>query len=94
LSLKFGVKGNEDSQLHSPQGILVYDGKAYIADYDNSCISVFQVNGQFHNNSGKRVFRTPYSIKMVCLSLTLANVLFYFFGWSIAIWESLAAQQT
>ena len=49
---QFGSQGSGNGQLNSPLGILVHDGKIYVSDDSNHCISVFQLDGQFSHIIG------------------------------------------
>ena len=60
--LQFGGYGSGNGQLSSPFGITTHNGRVYVADSGNHCISVFQY-GQFCISFGSdHVTGSPYDV--------------------------------
>ena len=60
--LQFGFLGSDNCQLKYPKGLIVHNGKVYVADYSNGRISVFLTNGTFHQIIGKQQLRSPHDV--------------------------------
>ena len=62
--LQFGSKGAGDGELDGPFGIAVhqYTDKAYIADFHNKRIAVFNTNGQFCHSFGQDCLSGPQDV--------------------------------
>ena len=59
---QFGTQGSGNGQLQNPLGIIVHNGKLYVAEWGNHCISVFQLDGQFSHIVGSGHLSNPYYI--------------------------------
>ena len=60
--LQFGSSGSIDFQLGHPLGIVVHNGRVYVAEYSGQLISVFQCDGQFCQTFGSGHLSYPYYI--------------------------------
>ena len=60
--LQFGCGRSQDGKLKYPTGLTVHNGKVYVSDRDNRCISVFQTNGKFHCTIGSGQLGGPYDV--------------------------------
>jgi len=60
--LQFGGCGSGDGQLQYPYGISTHNGRVYVADHSNHCISVFQYNGQFCISFGSDQLGDPWDV--------------------------------
>ena len=59
---QFGSQGSGNGQLKQPLGIIVHDGKLYVGEWGNHCISVFQLDGQFSHIIGSGHLQYPWYI--------------------------------
>ena len=60
--LHFGKSGSGDGELNNPVGITVYNDRVFVVDRSNSCISVFQCDGQFIHTIGSGQLSYPHDI--------------------------------
>ena len=60
--LQFGSQGSANGQLVYPIGITVHNGKLYVIENGNHCISVFQLDGQFSYIIGSGHLNNPWYI--------------------------------
>jgi len=60
--LQFGRCEADISEEVFPDCLIVHNGKVYVADCKNSCISVFLTDGTFHQTIGKGQLVDPYDI--------------------------------
>ena len=58
----FGKVGSYDGQLKCPVGLTVHNDKVYIADFNNDHVSVFLIDGRFHQTIGRRQFGAPCDV--------------------------------
>jgi len=61
-SLQFGRYGSDDGELRYPDGLIVHNGKVYVTDKHNSCISVFYTDGVFHQAIGREQLNYPCDV--------------------------------
>jgi len=66
---KFNVNGtyllqvdSQRAKLRDPVGITTHNNTIYIADYLDSCVFVFQSNGNFSHTIGKGQINSPYDV--------------------------------
>ncbi len=64
LLRRFGTKGSRDGQLYNPQGLCFMSGHRHIAvaDFDNSRVSVFSVEGEFVRHVGVGKLGYPHGV--------------------------------
>ena len=60
--MQFGGCGSGDGQLNIPIGITTHNGRVYVADRNNCCISVIQYNDQFCVSFGSYQLGGPYDV--------------------------------
>ena len=60
--LEFGKKGAGDGELDGPFGIAMHMDKAYIADFYNKRIAVFNTEGQFCHSFGSKCLAGPQDV--------------------------------
>ena len=60
--LQFGSRGSGNGNLKYPTGFTIHNGKVYISDRDNQCISVFQTDGVFFHTIGSGQLSRPYDV--------------------------------
>ena len=60
--LWFGTGGSGDGNLNGPLGIATHNCSVFIADRNNSRISVFRSDGQFSHTIGTRQLMLPYDV--------------------------------
>jgi tripartite motif-containing protein 2/3/tripartite motif-containing protein 71 len=64
LLRQFGQRGSGDGQLMSPQGLCFMSGDRHVAvaDYGESRVSVFSIDGQFIRHVGVGVLKDPVGV--------------------------------
>ena len=62
LLLEFGKEGNGDGELKGPYGVTTHIDKAYVTDFYNKRISMFQIDGQFCFSFGSDHLAGPQDI--------------------------------
>ena len=60
--LQFGSKGAGDGELDGPFGIAIHTDKAYVAEFYNKRISVFDGEGQFCQYFGSDLLASPQDV--------------------------------
>ena len=60
--LQFGRYGSDDGEMKCPKGLTVHNGKVYVADCGNNCISVFVIDGTFHQTIGRGQLGNPTDV--------------------------------
>ncbi|XP_065897985.1 E3 ubiquitin-protein ligase TRIM71-like isoform X2 [Dysidea avara] len=60
--LQFGRYGSDDGDVKYPYSLTVHNGKVYVADTDNSRISVFLTDGTFHQTIGRGQLGDPCDV--------------------------------
>jgi len=71
--LMFGGRGSKDGKLEFPCGITVHKGSVFVADSENSRISVFHSNGQFRRTIGEGHLDCPHDLAVTDDHLVIAD---------------------
>jgi len=60
--LQIGQYGSGSGQLSTPVGIIVHNDKVFVAEYSNSRVSVFHLDGQFSHIIGSGYVSNPNDV--------------------------------